>query len=106
MNGGERICWSYRSDFPHYNTIYMWHEIMHSYLPAVSSDGKVEHAVIELLTDDEMRARFNNSIYPPFVGHEELKPLKENLLASWRKYLKSPQKKINEYLKEASQILA
>ncbi|CAN0353217.1 unnamed protein product, partial [Phaeothamnion confervicola] len=28
----NKILWTYRNDFPHYNTVYLWHEIMHKYI--------------------------------------------------------------------------
>lgn len=98
--GGLTIQWSYRNDFPHYNTVYLWHEIMHTYLPAHSHDVVVnlEHAVIELLTDEELRKRFNGGEYPPFVGHQALSSMKEKLLPNWSAYLVRPQKNIREFL--------
>lgn len=105
--GGPKIRISYRQDFPHYNTVYLWHEIMHSYLPSDSRDAvvNVEHCVIQLLTDNELRSRLNGSVYPPFEGHEETKTMMEKLLPSWRAYLHNPHKDIRAYLKTAKEIL-
>ncbi|MBX9721948.1 MAG: hypothetical protein K2X81_11175 [Candidatus Obscuribacterales bacterium] len=106
--GGLKIQWTYRQDFPHYNTVYLWHEILHSYIPS-SEHGEgfvnAEHAVIELLADNELRCRLNGGAYPPFEGHKGIGSLREKLLPSWREYLKNPHKDIRQYLAKAKEIL-
>jgi hypothetical protein len=102
-----RIFWSYRQDFPHYNTVYLWHEALHSLLPTRTSEANenVEHAAIELLTDDELRTRLNGGTYPPFTGHEDLAHLKNRLLPSWKNYLNMSGKNINEFLTTAQTLV-
>ncbi|MBX9686476.1 MAG: hypothetical protein K2X27_07225, partial [Candidatus Obscuribacterales bacterium] len=68
INSNGIICWTNRNDWPNYNTIYIWHEILHSFLPC----GDIEHAVIQFLSDNELRVRLNGGSYPPFEGHPEL----------------------------------
>ena len=79
-----------------YSTIYLWHEILHSYF----GDSDIEHAIIELIVDEELRSRLNNAKYPPFEGHKNLSELKKKILPHWRKYLKSEAKDIKKFQKE------
>ncbi len=96
--GKNKIGWGHHEDIPNYSTIYLWHEILHSYL----SFSNLDHALIQLLTDNELRIRLNGGKYPPFLGHEYLKPLMKKILPYWKKYLKSKKKdilKFKNYLK-------
>lgn len=90
------ITWRYVGDefpqgksfdaFPFYNTVYLWHERLHAELP----DGDLEHAVIQLLTDNELRVRLNGGSYPPFVGHDSpeysLMERMAKYLEDWNKF--------------------
>jgi len=108
-HGGNPIGWTYRQDFPHYNTVYLWHEIMHSFIEAdrhADAVVNVEHAVIQLLTDNELRVRFNGGTYPPLEGHKETVPMMERLLEDWRAYLAGAKKEIMEFLKLAREKCA
>ncbi|MBN1263374.1 MAG: hypothetical protein JW991_03370 [Candidatus Pacebacteria bacterium] len=95
--GNNQIAWGHNEDWPNYTTVYLWHEILHSYF----SDSQLNHAIISLLTDEELRARLNRSKYPPFAIHRNLNPLIKKLLPEWKKYLKSEKKNINLFMKEA-----
>lgn len=99
-NLGGPIAWSYRSLFPHYNTVYLWHEILHNFLDG----GDVVHSVIELLADNELRVRLGGKAYPPLKGHKELRELKESLMPAWQRYLESHKKDIFQFIDEAKQI--
>jgi hypothetical protein len=103
------ILWSNQNDFPNYNTIYLWHETLHNVIAPrmVGEDSfDVAHAVIELLTDDELQTRLNGGSYPPLIGHEDLKKGEEYLMPSWRDYLSCPGKKdIMKYLDEAAKVI-
>lgn len=81
--GGNQIGWGHKSLFDNYNTIYLWHEILHSYFEA----NEVSHAVIELLTDEHMRLLLNGESYPPFVGHSYLSGIKQEILPLWLDYI-------------------
>lgn len=81
--GSNKIVWSYQTYWKNYNTVYLWHEILHSYFGRSDS----EHALIELITDEEMRTKLNGGKYPPFVGHKDLASLKEKFLPAWKHYL-------------------
>ncbi|KKU99309.1 MAG: hypothetical protein UY32_C0002G0045 [Candidatus Jorgensenbacteria bacterium GW2011_GWC1_48_8] len=94
--GNNTIEWGHNEDWPNYATIYLWHEILHSYI-GYSEKG---HAVIELITDEELRTQLNSGKYPPFVGHKYLKSIKNRLLPQWRKYLNSEERNIRKFIKE------
>lgn len=94
--GDNKIAWGHHEDWPNYTTIYLWHEILHSHF----ADTELDHALISLLTDEELRSRLNHDVYPPFVTHKKLFPLMKKLLPSWRKYLVSKNKDIFKFKKE------
>lgn len=98
--GHGYICWAYRTTWTNYNTVYLWHETLHLILPG----GDLEHAVIQLITDNEMRSRLNGVDYPPFEAHEEHKETMAKLLPSWQAYLKRPKKDIHEFIRAAKEI--
>lgn len=78
------IAWGHHEEWPNYTTTYLWHEILHSYFPS----NEKTHALIQLIADNELRARLNGTQYPPFKGHRDLFPLMKRMLLQWRRYLK------------------
>ena len=91
--GEHNIQWGHHEDWPLYTTVYLWHEILHSYF----CPGDLNHALIQLLTDNELRVRLNEGAsYPPFVGHPRLFPLMHALLPDWRAYLAEAHKDIRQ----------
>jgi hypothetical protein len=97
--GNNKILWSYKSPqkqlFKYYNSVYLAHEMLHSYFGTTDR----EHAIIELLTDNELRTRLDPSQkYPPFEGHEYLNKLKAELLPIWKNFLKQDKKDINDFV--------
>lgn len=95
--GNDKIAWGHHEDWENYTTVYLWHEILHSYF----SDTELDHAIISLLTDEELRIGLNRGHYPPFVTHKELFPVMKKLLPLWREYLASKNKNILEFRKKA-----
>ena len=91
--GNNKIAWGHSEDWLNYSTIYLWHEVLHSYL----SRSELNHALIQFITDEELRTRLNGRGYPPFVGHENLFPLMKRILPYWKKYLKSKSKNIMKF---------
>ncbi len=78
------VRWGHHEEWNNYSTVYLWHEILHSYLDYTD----LSHAIIQLVTDNELRVRLNNrETYPPFVGHKNLIPLMHKLLPHWHAYL-------------------
>lgn len=94
------ISWGTSNKWKNYTTVYLWHEILHSYL----DNSPLSHAIIELITDEEMRKQLNNTIYPPFEGHKNLEILKKKILPHWKKYLKSENKNLTKFRKELNSI--
>lgn len=86
------IQWGHHDEWPNYTTVYLWHETLHTFFG--SSDE--EHAIIQLIADNELRTRLNGGNYGQQVnpqryeGHPELFPIMDRLLPAWQEYL-SPQ---------------
>lgn len=91
--GDNKICWSYQHYWDNYNTVYLWHEMLHSYF----GKTEMEHALIELITDNEMRIRLNGGTYPPLEGHKNLNRHKEMLLPLWKDFLGQDKKDIKQF---------
>jgi hypothetical protein len=82
--GDQMITWGHWETWPNYSTVYLWHEILHDYFPF----DDLSHALIQLITDNELRIRLNaGTSYPPLVGHKKSFPLMETILPVWRDYL-------------------
>jgi hypothetical protein len=106
MKGGQHIdtgviMWGHSEDWPSYSLVYLAHEYLHDIL----AKSELEHAVIELATDNELRIRLNGTgdyfyINGKLVGHEFLFELEKKLLPNWKKYLTSKDKNIFEFIKE------
>jgi hypothetical protein len=94
-NTGKEILWTDRTDWPNYNTVYLWHEVLHF----IFGRSNEEHAVIELIADNELRARLNGSSYPPFEGHDFLNDLRIKLLPEWQIYLSTDNRDIRDFAK-------
>lgn len=92
--GDNRIAWGRTEEYNNYTTIYLWHEILHLYF----GKSDLEHAIIELITDNELRSRLNGEEYPPFEGHDFLNNLRKEILPDWRKYLKQDRKNIKTFV--------
>jgi hypothetical protein len=87
--GNETVARGHHEDWPNYATVYLWHEILHSYFAL----DDLSHALIQLITDNELRVQLNHEMtYPPFVGHAALFPFMDNMLPSWRTYLTEAKK--------------
>ncbi|HEY9717705.1 MAG TPA: hypothetical protein V6C69_09570 [Trichormus sp.] len=96
----KAICWANRNTWPNYNTVYLWHELLHNFM----SGGDLEHAIIQLITDNELRIRLNGGSYPPFEGHPDLSKLMEAVLPHWKSYLAGKERNINLFIKEMSAL--
>lgn len=87
--GKNTLVFGHNDDWPHYSIVYFWHEILHDFF----GKSDIEHALIELTTDEELRIRLNGGEYPPFVGHSFLNDLKMQILPHWKDYIRSDQQK-------------
>jgi len=99
--GNKTIVWGHHEDWPNYTTVYLWHEILHYYL----GNTKVSHALIQFITDNELRVDLNSGTYPPFEGHHELFKVMEQSLSLWQNYLGSETKNLNELKKEIEALV-
>lgn len=86
--GNNQIAWGGQDHGENYSTIYIWHEILHAD-DKLGTDCRVKHAIIELVTDIELRKKLNNQEHPPFQGHSDLDGIRDALLDDWRTYLKN-----------------
>lgn len=96
--GNNQITWGNYEKWPNYTTVYLWHEILHSYF--LNSD--LVESIIELIADNEIRCRLNGGKYPPFAGSKKHISLRNNLLPYWKKYLKSERKDIKKFHRDLS----
>jgi hypothetical protein len=96
----KAICWANRNTWPNYNIVYLWHELLHSFIPG----RDLEHAIIQLITDNELRIRLNGGSYPPFEGHPDLSKLMEAVLPHWKSYLAGKERNITQFIKEMSTL--
>ena len=99
--GNMKIGWGHKEEWPNYTTIYLWHEILHQYL---GSDD-IEHAIIQLVADEELPVRLNGGSYPPFVGHEYLVPVMEKILPEWKDYMKRESRDIQKFILQVKEAL-
>ena len=97
------IVWSHSEDWKNYATVYLCHELMHIFTNHDPSE--ITHAVIELMTDNELRIHLNGKgIYfkesGKEVGHRSLRKLEKKILPRWKIYLKKKDKNIFKFLEE------
>lgn len=88
--GKNRIAWGHCENWPNYTTVYLWHEILHSYF----SNSDRDHVIISLLTDQELRIRLNSGKYNLRLFHKELRSAVNKVLPDWQNYLKLRKKDI------------
>lgn len=91
--GNNIIAWGHKKEWSNYDTIYLWHEILHAYF----DNTELAHALIQFITDNELRVRLNGGNYPPFVGHDYLAPIMQKMAPEWEQYLKQDQKDIMKF---------
>lgn len=102
-NGQTRsIMWGHTEDWENYSTIYLAHELAHVIIPRNIQNRyqPIMHALIELATDNELRARLSKKIIKGNgnfeIGHSDLKEARRSLINEWKTYLKSPRRLINK----------
>lgn len=98
--GDMKIFWGHNEDWENYSLVYLAHEYLHSFLQG----GELEHAIIELATDNELRIRLNNggkyfTENDYAVGHERLRSLEEKLIPQWKNYLIDKNQTIYDFMK-------
>lgn len=97
--GQKKVAWGHNEDWKNYSTVYLWHEILHDYL----ANNRLNHAIIQLIADNELRIRLNGGKYPPFIGHEKLFALMEQLMPAWEDHLQKPD--FDAFRKRSKQLI-
>ena len=85
------ILWGHPEDFENYSTVYLCHELLHLIIPGnIQNDYELEmHALIEMITDDELRMRLNKKgRYFEVPTHKELLKIRKKIYPEWKRYLK------------------
>jgi hypothetical protein len=102
--GNNQIFWGHTEDWNNYNMVYLAHEFLHTFIPS----GEIEHCLIELAADNELRIRLNEkSEY--FIennqplGHDYLREKEKYLLPSWEIYLNNKNKNLYDLIEELKQ---
>ena len=105
------IEWGHHEDSQNYATVYLWHEILHSYLDMNYvtigyHDGisSFVEGVVESITDEMLRCKLNGEPYEPFVGREELIPFKRKLLPMLEARTKGGASLFSDFMETAKQI--
>ncbi len=92
--GNNTVAWGAPDEFHQYTTIYIWHEILHSYMKL----NNISHSIIELATDNELRVRMNGGTMEPLIGHDYLKDVRKILFDSdWNEYLNTKNTNLIEF---------
>jgi hypothetical protein len=81
--GNRVICWGGAERERNYTTVYLWHEILHSYL---TEKTLLSHALIEMSADVELMRRLNGQGAQLWPGHNELKPMRKLIEADWNEF--------------------
>lgn len=99
------ICWGHKEDWENYSVVYLMHESLHLILDKKLERSNLTHAIIELISDNELRVRLNKKgkyfkEQKENVGHLFLRELEETMLPFWKKYLKDKNKNIVKFYNE------
>lgn len=92
------IGWGHSEDWKNYSTAYLCHEIIHLLTFSKSKNHEIMHALIELMTDNELRIRLNKKgrYFKEDnldIGHPHFKKLEKQILPYWKEYLKDRKEK-------------
>lgn len=109
LPNSNTICWGHKENWENYSMVYLMHETLHLILDKKLGKNNLTHAIIELITDQELRIRLNkNGIYfkesKEGVGHPFLLKLSKTILPYWKKYLKNKNKKIDNFYLEIKNL--
>ncbi|NMB91390.1 hypothetical protein GYA37_00920 [candidate division WWE3 bacterium] len=99
-NSHNKIFWGQYEHWKNYSLVYLVHEFLHS----LFKYSVLEHAIIELISDNEMRLRLNKTGYyfkcnKESVGHKHLQKVEKDILEDWNNYLIGKQIDIYQFLK-------
>jgi len=100
--GNNTIEWGCHGPFKCYGTVYLWHEILHSFLPYTD----VAHCVIQMIADNGLRILFNpDQAMCPLVGHQFLDPMMNEIFPHWESYLLRDKKDIFAFIQELESVV-
>ena len=99
------ICWGHKENWKNYSMVYLMHEALHLILDKKLEKKHLTHAIIELISDNELRVRLNGKgkyfkEQGESVGHLFLHKLARATLPFWKKYLKNSNKNIVKFYNE------
>lgn len=102
LNG--KIFWGQFEHWQNYSLVYLVHEYLHGLLKY----SEIEHAIIELIADNEMRIRLNKEgVYfvcnGEQVGHKHLQVAEKLILNDWKEYLKNKEVNIHQFVEKMKQ---
>ncbi len=97
--GDNKIIWGHKEDWSNYSLVYLAHECLHN----MFSHSDLEHAVIELITDNELRIRLNKggeyfTCEGRDVGHNYLRDIEKIILPNWQHYLSDKSLNIHDFI--------
>ncbi len=107
----EFFIFGHPAEWSNYNTVYLTHELLHLLFDYYKiPENKISHALIELISDNELRIRLNKGgryFYSEGkkVGHPFLKKIEKQMLPYWLNYLKRKQKNIIYFYKQLEKII-
>jgi hypothetical protein len=102
LQNDNAILWGNHEEWDNFSTVYLWHEVMNTYLP----QDDVSRAVLELLCENHLRVQLNGGDYPPLIdGTPDLKETKEKILADWKAFLHTENKDILNFITQTKQKL-
>lgn len=98
--GDNKIVWGHKEDWPNYSLVYLAHEYLHG----MFSHSDLDHAIIELVADNELRIRLNGdgeyfTCNGEDVGHDYLREIEKKIYPSWQKYLLDKTSNIDDFVK-------
>ena len=98
--GSKQIAWGSHPSIENHNAVYLWHEILHDD-ENLGTDGRVGHALIELLSDNALRVHLNGENLEKLIGHSFLNRIRGKIYADdWQQYITSSEKDILKFKTE------
>jgi|SRR3989344_3581017 len=99
------IYWGHRENWKNYSMVYLMHEALHLILDRKLEKKHLTHAIIELISDNELRIRLNGKgkyfkEQEEYIGHLFLRKLVRALLPFWKIYLRDRNKNIIKFYHE------
>jgi hypothetical protein len=91
--GNHLISWGGSEREQNYTTVYLWHEILHSYL----DHTELAHALIEMSADVELMRALNGQEAPLWPGHNFLEQPRKLIENDWKEFVSSRNEPILDF---------